>query len=742
MPFLPRLRSTARRSGRSEQERGQVIVLFVIMAVALIGCVAIVTDVSWLWVNQQRMQRAADAAALAGAIYLPGDPTTAYSTARAEAAKNGYTNGTNGVVVTPMQDPHNKRRLNVTITGPVGTYFARVFCMSDDTCLARVNVGATGKAEYVLPVPMGSPQNYYGVGYFIDAVTTTTSALVSGDTGWDPTSLAVTGGTWTKPTRAYTSNSSYATATANGNQQVWNTFGLLSGTSALPNDASLQILGIEVRLNRVALTGNGTSTNCQVRTEISWDAGTTWSTANTTSPALTTTTSDTRTVGSATSLTNWGSHSWVRNDFTDSNFRVRLTWVNGNASCAATRGVQLDLLETRVSYRYNQVTTTTSFQPVNVVAPDGTVLAPQNFWGAMQSQGAPMIQGDAYMTKWNPRSTSVNPLYAPNDYYNYAIEMPPGTTNGEVWIFDPGFCDGGSSRGTGENWTVGAPNGYSSRDPISSFFDLFNTNNTPYDSGDDTLVASTNNTFRQLSYSDFELGVTTATDCATATGHHSWYRLAQGLSGGSKGTVYRLHTYSTDPSSPSQQDNATGLNAFAFWAKAAGGTPKVYGIGSMEAYIRLPGGTSSEFYMAKVEAQHAGKTLEIDLWDPGDTGNLSATLQILQPTTTSYQPVAFSYTATATASGASACSSRSGTNVTSVVTNTGGTSLFNGCWITISIPLPNTYSAPHPSSDTITSEGGWWKIRYTMGGLATDFSTDLTTWQVQVRGSPVHLVLN
>ena len=32
-----------------------------------------------------------DAAALAGAIYLPGNPTPAYSTARAEATKNGYT---------------------------------------------------------------------------------------------------------------------------------------------------------------------------------------------------------------------------------------------------------------------------------------------------------------------------------------------------------------------------------------------------------------------------------------------------------------------------------------------------------------------------------------------------------------------------------------------------------------------------------------------------------------------------
>jgi hypothetical protein len=28
-----------------------------------------------------------------------------------------------------------------------------------------------------------------------------------------------------------------------------------------------------------------------------------------------------------------------------------------------------------------------------------------------------------------------------------------------------------------------------------------------------------------------------------------------------------------------------------------------------------------------------------------------------------------------------------------------------------------------------------------MSGAASDFSTDLTTWQVQVKGSPVHLVV-
>ncbi len=34
---------------------------------------AVVLDVSWYWANTLRVQRAADAAALAGAVYLPDD---------------------------------------------------------------------------------------------------------------------------------------------------------------------------------------------------------------------------------------------------------------------------------------------------------------------------------------------------------------------------------------------------------------------------------------------------------------------------------------------------------------------------------------------------------------------------------------------------------------------------------------------------------------------------------------------
>jgi hypothetical protein len=721
-------------------EAGQALPLFVLMIFVITGSVAVVTDVSWFWVNQQKMQRAADAGALAGAVFLPGNVSAAYDAARAATKQNGYTDGLNGVIVTPLQDSGNRRRLGVTVQGPVGTYFARVFGMN------QITAKSSSKAEFTLPVPMGSPQNYYGVGYLIGATATTTNTTVNGDSDWRPPTATVTGGQWASATSVYVNDNVWASESTNAEAQQWNAFGL---QGLIQNDPSTVIDGLQVRLTDVSLTGTGTATNCQVRVETSWDGGTSWSTQQQASGI--TSTASTQTLGSDTSYASWGAHTWTRADFSDTNFRVRLTWQDGTAACASTQAVKIDLLEVRVDFHYTQSNTTYTVQQQNVSPPGGgSALAPQNFWGAMQSQGAPNIQGDAYMPKYEIRTSSQNSAYDPDNYYNYGVDMPAGSTGGRVYVFDPGFCDTGTSLGVGENWNIGGSLGYDPPQPISAYFDLYNTRGTPYDYADDVPVASSNNTFERLSYEDVFLkgqaGVSTLNpqqpDCSGQSWHNGWWQLASGLTGGASGTTYRLHAYSTDPSSANDQNNSVALNAYAFYASATGGTPRVYGIGAMEAYIRLPGGQASEFYLAQIDAANAGKTIVIDLWDPGDTGALSASLQILQPTAASYSPVSFDYSAvlgTSHSGASTGCGGISGT-ASSVVTNTGGSSRFNGCWLTIEIALPNTYTAPHPSSDTLTAEAGWWKIRYTMGGSTSNFSTDLTTWKVGIRGSPVHLV--
>ena len=62
-----------RRTTRTARERGQVLVIFAGAMIALVALCAVVVDVAWYWTSNLRMQRAADAAALAGVVWLPGN---------------------------------------------------------------------------------------------------------------------------------------------------------------------------------------------------------------------------------------------------------------------------------------------------------------------------------------------------------------------------------------------------------------------------------------------------------------------------------------------------------------------------------------------------------------------------------------------------------------------------------------------------------------------------------------------
>ena len=463
-------------------------------------------------------------------------------------------------------------------------------------------------------------------------------------------------------------------------------------------------------------------------------AATTWSSKAGTG-SLSTTTSSTRTVGSATGTGAWGSHTWVRNDFSDANFRLRLGW-----SCGSTRTVSVDVIDVRVTYVSDVMSTTTSIQQVDVHSPTGGDLDPQNFWGALQSQGAPNIQGDAYMTWYDTRTSATNDDHEPDQYYQYAIEFPPGSTTGEVWVFDPGFCDVGTSRGTGENWTVGGANGYTSRQPISTFYRLYDTNNTPYNTGDDTIAGTSGSSYRRMFYSDHVLGQTAATDCSSVAWHNDWWQVGIGLQGG---RTYRLHVFSTDESDaerPAELDRAQRVRDLVDRRRGHAAGLRARGDGG----VHPPAGRPIVGVLPGPDRRRARR--QDDGHRPVGPGRYRVawplTCRSSAPGGHSYKVTPFSYTATRNSGAASSCGSRTGTNVTSVTTNTGGTSLFNGCWLTHRDPAPGrTTRRRCPSNDRVATEGGWWKIRYNMSGSTSSNSTDLTTWQVSLRGSPVHLVL-
>src|SRR6059036_1896293 len=139
------------------EQRGQVLVIVAVMIVVLLGFTGLVSDVAWYEVNLMRIQRAADAAALAGVVYLPTNVVGAQTAAQQEATKNGYANGAGGVTVTATPEALNNRILGVSVSAPVRSWFARLLGVT------QFNARRNARAEFVLPVPMGSPEDYYGI---------------------------------------------------------------------------------------------------------------------------------------------------------------------------------------------------------------------------------------------------------------------------------------------------------------------------------------------------------------------------------------------------------------------------------------------------------------------------------------------------------------------------------------------------------------------------------------------------
>jgi hypothetical protein len=151
--MLNRLVTRAREGG--EAERGFYMVWFALTFIALTSFAGLALEYNRWQQIATRMQKAADAGALGGAVFLPDNLPSATSTAKAITKKNGFEDGKNGNVVTTAKGAL-PNQLIVTITTTTKNPWG-----------AMVNYGRTtfsrsATAEYQLPQNLGSPQNSFG----------------------------------------------------------------------------------------------------------------------------------------------------------------------------------------------------------------------------------------------------------------------------------------------------------------------------------------------------------------------------------------------------------------------------------------------------------------------------------------------------------------------------------------------------------------------------------------------------
>lgn len=145
-------------------ERGFVLAQSALLLIPLLVFAAFATDIGSWYVEGQKVQRSADAAALAGVTFLPDGPA-AEAAAREAAAKNGYVDATPGDNTDFDTGPlpqievvsFGGEGLEVRIKTEAQSYFGAVV-------LESIEVERYGVAEYIQPVHLGNPTSGLGTG--------------------------------------------------------------------------------------------------------------------------------------------------------------------------------------------------------------------------------------------------------------------------------------------------------------------------------------------------------------------------------------------------------------------------------------------------------------------------------------------------------------------------------------------------------------------------------------------------
>ena len=186
-----------RKRTRAWRRKGQTLIIFALTVTILLGMAGLVIDVARAYDLFARMQRAAEAGALAGVLYMPtyfnaartpGDGLSAVARATSEIYKDGFGTGTAAVPASnPCPTPYTSveiaicqistapsdlevlitEHVNLTLLGAVG--------------VAPITLTARAEAEYLPPVQIGSRENYFGdqVECSSDGTTATTTSACS-----------------------------------------------------------------------------------------------------------------------------------------------------------------------------------------------------------------------------------------------------------------------------------------------------------------------------------------------------------------------------------------------------------------------------------------------------------------------------------------------------------------------------------------------------------------------------------
>lgn len=744
MTHEPILTLRGRRLRRGE--RGLSIILVTLLLVPMMIFAAFGVDLAAWYHRAGELQRSADAAALAGAVWMPNE-----TRAKAEALNSLLSNG---FIVTNVEGSVSSDGLSavarrgltgsgssfeVTLTdADIEQYFSQVFTGSPT--LTR-----SAEAEYNLPLPLGSPLNYFGGDASrVDPGSTTTYSLAWPSPNRNPVTIPGGGcnasssqsvGRWTGSGFQNVANSGSNTCQWQLQTQVV-TSPPTGATTLIPNNVPCNRQQSPSSQNGRWNTGspaNYTSNNRH--TSGTGNRQCQWTIAIDVPVNYNDNTAANRAVNRPCNVPNYGR--WPSSGSFQNNSYHTGTAADGNRLC--------EFLS-----RLNSVTTPNP-NPINANRSPG-------FWAAIEGPRTRAIQGDAYSTRcWNTNNCSgtvENAMYTSgvNRGYWYVVEVPsdfPAGSSIAINVFDAAYNPGATESTAGDRGLDSDSSDfptqfqvYEQTNPLD-----FNARSQLWSSGPNTTAGSCN------------WSITDVTSFRAA-----WQNLCN-ISSAQAGDIYLINVQTTGTT-------GAGVNGYALEAVrgcaqltptvdcAHGGVqPALYAYSSMQMQNNnFCGGTSgvscpppdATFYLAEVGPQYAGRTLVMELWDPGDVSG-TGRMTPMMPSASLPRPVVAVPSSICTyTSDHAPNSSISGlsTPVTSetrpsgsectITSASSGNSNFQGLWLRIRIDIPSTYTCDDSEgvNPEVDPNSCWWGIRYSF----TASANDVTTWQARIEGNPLQLI--
>jgi uncharacterized membrane protein len=134
--------------------RGQTAVVMMMVMIPLLGLIGLGSDIGLLYFHWGILQKAADAAVLAGAFYLPNHTSTAQTTATTYATQNGLKTGE---IVSNTVAPDNMS-ITMKTSRTVPYYFLQLVGVSSGTVKPMAKAGIKQDTEGARGlIPVGLP---------------------------------------------------------------------------------------------------------------------------------------------------------------------------------------------------------------------------------------------------------------------------------------------------------------------------------------------------------------------------------------------------------------------------------------------------------------------------------------------------------------------------------------------------------------------------------------------------------